>query len=72
MSKFDTSVQKGGISGTPGYLEHTGAVKQRKEAKEGKGDLVVLWLDLNNAYGSIPQKLVEEALCRHHIPSKFS
>lgn len=25
---------------------------------EGKGDLVVLWLDLASAYGSIPQKLV--------------
>lgn len=69
---IDTSLQKGGISGTPGCLEHTGAVTQRKEAKEGKGDLVVLWLDLNNAYRSIPQKLVEEALCRHHVPSKFS
>lgn len=28
-------------------------------------------MDLNNAYRSIPQKLVEEALCRHHVPSKF-
>jgi len=32
---------------------------------------VVLWLDLANAYGSIPHKLVEEALNRHHIPGKF-
>lgn len=69
---IDTSVQKGGISGTPGCLEHKGAVTQRKEANEGKGDLVVLWLDLSNAYRSIPEKLVEEALCSHHIPSKFS
>jgi len=36
-----------------------------------KGDLVVLWLDLTNAYGSIPHKLVEEALRRHYIPDRF-
>jgi len=42
-----------------------------REAQENKGDLVVLWLDLANAYGSIPHKLVEEALNWHHIPGKF-
>jgi len=36
-----------------------------------KGDLVVLWLDLTNAYGSIPHKLFEEALRRHYIPDRF-
>lgn len=35
------------------------------------GDLVVLWLDLANAYGSIPHKLVELALHRHHVSSKI-
>jgi hypothetical protein len=33
-----------------------------REAKEGKGDLAVLCLDLTNAYGSIPHKLEETAL----------
>jgi len=28
-----------------------------REAWENKGDLVVLWMDLANAYGSIPHKL---------------
>ena len=70
---IDTSVQKGGIPGVPGCLEHTGVVSQLlKEAKEGKKDLAVLWLDLANAYGSIPHKLVEFALARHHVPSKVS
>lgn len=40
-----------------------------REAHEGKGDLDVLWLDLANVYGSMPHKLVEVALERHHIPS---
>lgn len=69
---IDTSVQKGGIPKVPGCLEHTGVVTQLiREAREGKGDLAVLWLDLTNAYGSIPHKLVETALDRHHVPGKI-
>ena len=56
-------MQKGGIAGIPGCLKHTGIVTQLlKEAKESKGDLAVLWLDMANAYGSIPHKLVELTL----------
>ena len=39
-----------------------------KEAREGRGNLVVSRLDLTNAYGSIPHKLVEAASEIHHIP----
>lgn len=42
-----------------------------REANESKGDVAVLWLDLANAYGSIPHKLVETALARHHVPVKI-
>lgn len=59
-SYINTSVQKGGIPGVSGCLEHTGVVTQLiREAREGKGDLTVLWLDLANVYGFIPHKLVE-------------
>ncbi|XP_077380867.1 uncharacterized protein LOC144020874 [Festucalex cinctus] len=69
---IDTSVQKGGIPGAPGCLEHTGVVTQLiREAHENRGDLAVLWLDLTNAYGSIPHKLVELALHLHHVPNKI-
>lgn len=52
---IDSSVQKEGISGVPGFLEHTGVVTQLiRKARKGKVDLVVLWLDLVNTYGSIP------------------
>lgn len=65
-------MQKGGIPNVPGCLEHTGVVTQLiGEAQENKEDLVVLWLDHANAYGSIPHKLVEEALNWHHILGKF-
>lgn len=30
----------------------------------------MLWLDLTNAYGSIPHKQVEVALEKHHVPKK--
>lgn len=66
---IDTSVQKGGIAGVPGCLEHTGVVTQLiREAREHKGDLTVLWLDLANAYGSIPHKLVQTTMTKHHVP----
>ncbi len=41
-----------------------------REAREGRGDLTVLWLDLTNAYGSIPRMLVEVSLEKHHVPQK--
>ena len=69
---IDTSVQKGGVPKTPGCIEHTGVVTQLiREAREGKGELAVLWLDLANAYGSIPHKLVEISLVRHYVPDKI-
>ena len=56
----------------PGCLEHTGVVTQLiREARENKGNLAVLWLDLANAYGSIPHKLVQLALTKHHVPGKM-
>ncbi|CAC5417464.1 unnamed protein product [Mytilus coruscus] len=68
---IDTSVQKGGVPGVPGCLEHTIVLtKIIQAAKENKGDLTVLWLDLANAYGSIPHKLVDLTLKKYHIPGK--
>lgn len=62
-SHIDTSIQKGGVPGVPGCLEDTGVVTQLlREAREGKGELTALCLDLANAYGSISHKLVELAL----------
>ncbi|XP_052268662.1 uncharacterized protein LOC127870041 [Dreissena polymorpha] len=39
-----------------------------REAKVNANDLTVVWLDLANAYGSIPHKLIEEAMKHYHIP----
>ena len=43
-----------------------------REARENKEDLIVLCLDITNAYGSTPHKLIEEALIHYHIPGKFT
>ena len=43
-----------------------------REAREGRGDLTVLWLNLANAYGSVPHKMLDEALKRHLVPGKIS
>ena len=68
---IDTSVQKGGVPGISGCVEHIAVVTQLiKEAKEGKKDLVVLWLDLANAYGSVPHKLLEASMKSYHVPQR--
>ena len=67
------SVQKGRIRGIPGCLENTSVIMELlREAKENKGNLDVLWLDLANANGSMPYKVVMEALRRYHVPRKIS
>jgi len=68
----NTSVQKGGIPGFSGCLEHTAAITQLiREACVNNSDLTVVWLDLANAYGSIPHKVIEHAMDHYHIPDKI-
>ena len=60
---IDTRIQKGGVPGISGCLEHTAIVTQMiREAIRNKWDLVETWLDIKNAYGSIPHKLINLAL----------
>lgn len=64
---IDTSVQKGGVPGLSGCVVHTNAIIQLiREAKVGHTDLTVVWLDLANAYGSIPHQLIYQALDHYH------
>ncbi|XP_053395805.1 uncharacterized protein LOC123525604 [Mercenaria mercenaria] len=62
----NTSVQMGGIPGFSGCVEHTSALLH--EARINQRDLTVIWLDLANAYGSIPHRLIDAALTHSHIP----
>ena len=70
---IDTAVQKGGVPGISGCIEHTAVVTQLiREAKEDKKDLALIWLDLANAFGSIPHKIIEVTLQKYHIPDRVT
>ena len=69
---IDTSIQKGGVPAVSGCLEHTAVLSQLiREAKAGRGNLVVTWLDIANAYGSIPHNVIQVALNRAHVPESM-
>ena len=69
---IDTSVQKAGIPGFPGCVEHSAMIWDTiQSAKSNKQDLSVIWLDLANAYGSVPHSLIRYALEFFHIPQKL-
>ena len=68
---IDESIQKGGIPGVSGCLEHTSLLSQLiREAKVERKNLVVTWLDIANAYGSIPHSLIMSALKKAHVPEE--
>ncbi|GFO02404.1 reverse transcriptase [Plakobranchus ocellatus] len=66
---INTSVQKGGIPGIPGCLEHATMIWEAiQRAKSEKLNLDVVWLDLANAYGSVPHEMIQLALRMYHVP----
>ena len=69
---IDVTVQKGSIRGTPGCWEHTAMMwSALKECKLSNKSLAVLWLDLANAYGSVPHQLIVFALRRYRVPDRI-
>ncbi|GFN97031.1 reverse transcriptase [Plakobranchus ocellatus] len=66
---INTSVQKGGIPGVSGCLEHATMIWEAiQRAKSEKLNLGGVWLDLANAYGSVPQEMIQLALRMYHLP----
>ena len=62
-------VQKGFLSGVAGCVEHTFMLFEAlKEAKEEQRQIVVAWIDLANAYGSVRHNLIQFALRWYHVP----
>ena len=67
-SFINTSIQKGCMEKVPGCWEHMSTVwSALKEARSNKSDLATIWLDIANAYGSIPHKLIFFALKRYGV-----
>ena len=70
---IDVSVQKAGIPGFSGCLEHVGVIWQQIQAAKRQGrDLHVLFLDLANAFGSVPHSLIWTAFKFFHVPEEVT
>ena len=55
---------------TPGCLEHSFVMFEALlDAKMEQRQIVVSWLDLRNAYGSVRHNLLQFALNWYHVPS---
>ena len=72
-NKFiDNSIQKGCMEKIPGCWAHLSMVWHAlKEARAKKFSLAVIWLDIANACGSIPHKLIALALHRYGVSPQW-
>ena len=68
---IDRSIQKAGIPGVSGCLENSALLTQMiEEARRGNKNLVITWLDIANAYGTVPHELVLKTLEEAHVPQE--
>ncbi|XP_071845750.1 uncharacterized protein [Apostichopus japonicus] len=66
---IDQSIQKGFMEKISGCVEHTEALTEMlQDAKKNGKPIVTTWLDLQNAYGTVPHNLVQFALDWYHVP----
>jgi len=69
---INTSIQKAGVPGFPGCLEHVSMIWAAiREAGSHKGNLDVIWLDLANAYGSVPHQIIDYAMEHFWVPEQL-
>ena len=70
---IDRSIQKGFWPKTDGVTEHTELLTHiMKDAKRNGRSLIIVLLDLRNAFGEIQHDLIRSALKYHHLPSIFT
>lgn len=69
---IDRSKQKGFLSKVAGCIEHTFMLQEAlRDSKSHYRQLVISWLDLWNAYGSVPHNLIQFALSWYHVPDEI-
>ena len=69
---MDTTIQKAFVHGIPGCTEHQFKLATAiQEARKKHRSLTICWLDLANAYGSVPHQLIQFTLRHYHAPSKL-
>ena len=70
---FKRSKQKGFLHGISGCTEHISLLKAAfKDAKKHQRQIVVSWIDLKNAFGSVSHNLIQFAMKWYHIPEEFA
>jgi Reverse transcriptase (RNA-dependent DNA polymerase) len=69
-NNYISQIQKGFKAETPGCLEHSFMMfESLLDAKMEQRQIVVTWLDLRNAYGSVRHNLLQFALNWFHVPA---
>lgn len=69
---INLAVQKAFTTGVPGCLEHTARLAEAlRLAKENRREINVVFLDLENAYGSPRHNFIQFALHWYHLPRNF-
>jgi hypothetical protein len=63
--------QKGFLPNVAGCIEHSATLAEAiRDARRNKKNIVINWLDLANAFGSVKHSLITFALGWYHVPSK--
>ena len=69
---FRRDKQKGFLSDIAGCTEHSTLLKSAlKDAHSNQRQIVVSWIDLKNAFGSVSHNLIQFALRWYHLPEQF-
>ena len=65
-----THPKKGFLPGISGCIEHTSMLMAAlRDAKRANRTIIITWLDLANAYGSVRHNLIHFALSWFHVPN---
>ena len=71
-SYLNTNIQKAFVDGVPGCTEHhIKLLSMLKEARSKKRSFSVCWLDLANAFGSVPHSLIQFSFQHYHAPPEM-
>ena len=69
---INLAVQKAFTTGVPGCVEHTARLSEAlRLAKDNRREISVVFLDLENAYGSPRHNFIQFALHWYHLPRNF-
>ena len=70
---FKRPIQKGFLRGVSGCCEHIASLRAAlKDAKKSYRQIVVTWIDLKNAFGSVSHDLMQFAMKWYHVPEQLA